>query len=107
MNHQTIRVAAVPDGIVACLFDLDGVLTQTAKVHATAWKEMFDSFLSKRAKQTGAPFEPFQLPEDYARYVDGKLRSDGVRAFLASRGISLPEGRSNSSAMNGACVLLS
>ena len=85
-------VPALPEGITACLFDLDGVLTQTAKVHAAAWKEMFDAFLLDRSGQTGEPFRPFEIATDYAEYVDGKLRQDGVRAFLASRGIELPEG---------------
>ncbi|MPY91572.1 MAG: beta-phosphoglucomutase family hydrolase [Acidimicrobiia bacterium] len=76
----------------ACLFDLDGVLTQTAKVHAAAWKEMFDAFLVDRSRRTGGPFRPFELPADYVDHVDGKLRQDGVRGFLASRGIALPEG---------------
>jgi beta-phosphoglucomutase family hydrolase len=83
---------ALPNGVTACLFDLDGVLTKTAKVHATAWKQMFDAFLRGRSEQTGEPFRPFMLPGDYATYVDGKLREDGVRAFLASRGVDLPEG---------------
>jgi beta-phosphoglucomutase family hydrolase len=82
----------LPRTIRACLFDLDGVLTQTARVHATAWKEMFDTFLWDRAVQTGEPFVPFDPVADYAGYVDGKLRYDGVRSFLASRGIELPEG---------------
>lgn len=82
----------VPAGITACLFDLDGVITQTAKLHAEAWKHMFDDFLLDRSNRTSEPFRPFELPEDYARHVDGKLRSDGVRDFLASRGITLPEG---------------
>ena len=82
----------LPEGIAACLFDLDGVLTQTAKVHAAAWKEMFDAFLLDRSRQTGEPFRPFEIATDYAEYVDGKLRQDGVRSFLASRGIELPEG---------------
>jgi beta-phosphoglucomutase family hydrolase len=82
----------LPSGISACLFDLDGVLTQTAKVHAQAWKQMFDAFLAERAKSTAQPFRPFQLPEDYTAYVDGKLRQDGVRSFLTSRDIELPEG---------------
>lgn len=81
----------IPDGISACLFDLDGVLTRTAKVHHAAWKEMFDAFLLERSRQTGEPFRSFE-PADYTRYVDGKLRADGVRAFLASRDIDLPEG---------------
>ena len=82
----------VPAGITACLFDLDGVMTQTAKLHAEAWKQMFDGFLLDRAKRTGERFHPFDLPDDYVEYVDGKLRADGVRDFLASRGITLPEG---------------
>jgi beta-phosphoglucomutase family hydrolase len=80
------------EGIRACLFDLDGVLTQTAKVHARAWKEMFDGFLRGRAERGGGPFEPFDLVKDYDEYVDGKPRYDGVRSFLAARGIELPEG---------------
>ena len=82
----------LPQAISACLFDLDGVLTQTAKVHAAAWKEMLDTFLQERSSQTGEPFRPFEIATDYAQYVDGKLREDGVRSFLASRGIVLPEG---------------
>ena len=82
----------LPDGIRACLFDLDGVLTRTATVHAAAWKEMFDEYLRRRADETGEPFVPFDTHADYDRYVDGKKRADGVRAFLASRGITLPEG---------------
>jgi len=82
----------LPDAIRACLFDLDGVLTQTAKVHAAAWKEMFDAYLKKRAARTGEAFVPFDPHHDYDKYVDGLPRSDGVRSFLASRGIVLPEG---------------
>jgi beta-phosphoglucomutase family hydrolase len=74
------------------LFDLDGVLTQTAKVHAAAWKEMFDAYLRQRAQRTGQPFVPFDPVGDYDQYVDGRPRADGTRTFLASRGISLPEG---------------
>src|SRR5919204_417429 len=85
-------VPALPAHIQACLFDLDGVLTQTARLHAAAWKHMFDAFLLERSRQTGEPFRPFELPADYTAYVDGKLRQDGVRAFLATRGIVLPEG---------------
>lgn len=76
----------LPSGTRACLFDLDGVLTQTAKLHARAWKRMFDDYLRGRSVGTGEPFVPFTI-DDYARYVDGKLRVDGCRAFLASRGI--------------------
>lgn len=79
----------LPDPIQACLFDLDGVLTKTAVVHAAAWKETFDAFLERRE---GAGFRPFDAVEDYDRYVDGMPRADGVRSFLASRGIELPEG---------------
>src|SRR5205814_5538839 len=69
-----------------------GVLTQTAKVHAAAWKEMFDAFLRAWAAREGTPFEPFDPVADYDEYVDGKPRYDGVRSFLAARGIELPEG---------------
>jgi beta-phosphoglucomutase family hydrolase len=86
-------VPGLPDGIRAALFDLDGVLTRTAVVHAAAWKEMFDDFLRRRSAGTGGAFEPFTLPDDYDTYVDGKPRADGVRSFLAARGIELPEGR--------------
>jgi beta-phosphoglucomutase family hydrolase len=81
----------LPDGIQACLFDLDGVLTQTAKVHAEAWKQMFDEFLRTRAAKSGEPFVPFDPVKDYTEYVDGKPRYDGVRSYLESRGIKLPE----------------
>jgi beta-phosphoglucomutase family hydrolase len=85
-------VLGLPDGIRGCLFDLDGVLTQTAKVHDAAWKEMFDSYLRERARQSGEPFAPFDPARDYEEYVDGKPRADGTRSFLESRGIELPEG---------------
>lgn len=74
-----------------CLFDMDGVLTKTAAVHAAAWKRMFDGYLADRAGRTGEPWRPFDTA-DYEQYVDGRIRSDGTRAFLASRGIVLPEG---------------
>ncbi|MFJ3230925.1 HAD family hydrolase [Streptomyces sp. NPDC086787] len=77
----------LPDTILACLFDLDGVVTKTAVVHAAAWKEAFDAFLADRGG--GRPFDPVA---DYDEYVDGRPRADGVRAFLGSRGIELPEG---------------
>jgi beta-phosphoglucomutase family hydrolase len=86
-------VLGLPDGIRGCLFDLDGVLTKTATVHAAAWTEMFNEFLGKRATQTGEPFVPFDSVKDYEQYVDGKPRIDGTRSFLASRGIDLPDGR--------------
>ncbi|MBV9166053.1 MAG: beta-phosphoglucomutase family hydrolase [Solirubrobacterales bacterium] len=82
----------LPPAVTACLFDLDGVLTQTAKVHAAAWKLMFDEYLRQRAQQHGEQFVPFDPVQDYDQYVDGKPRYDGVRSFLASRGIELPEG---------------
>ncbi len=84
----------LPDGVRACLFDLDGVLTQTATVHAAAWKEMFDAFLRSRV---GHEFVPFDANDDYIKWVDGKPRADGVRSFLSSRGIELPEGEEDDS----------
>jgi beta-phosphoglucomutase family hydrolase len=82
----------LPPTITACLFDLDGVLTRTAVVHAAAWKAMFDAFLTQRAEKAGEPIRPFDKIADYDEYVDGKPREDGVRSFLASRHIELPEG---------------
>ncbi|MFD0318873.1 beta-phosphoglucomutase family hydrolase [Streptomyces flavalbus] len=79
----------LPEGILACLFDLDGVVTRTAVVHAAAWKETFDAFLRDR---DGEDFRPFDAHHDYDEYVDGRPRADGVRTFLASRGIHLPDG---------------
>jgi len=75
--------------VTACLFDLDGVLTDTASVHDKAWTQVFDEFLRAR---DGEGFTPFDPVADYARYVDGKRREDGVRDFLASRAITLPQG---------------
>ena len=82
----------LPERVRACLFDLDGVLTDTASVHRKAWKEMFDAYLRARAERTGDRFVPFDIDADYQSYVDGKKREDGVRSFLDSRGISLPDG---------------
>ncbi|KAB1139776.1 beta-phosphoglucomutase family hydrolase [Streptomyces luteolifulvus] len=79
----------LPEEILACLFDLDGVVTKTAAVHAAAWKATFDAFLRERE---GEQFRPFDAVTDYDEYVDGLPRPDGVRTFLASRGIELPEG---------------
>lgn len=79
----------LPETIRACLFDMDGVLTDTASVHAEAWKRMFDEYLRERL---GPDAEPFDIARDYGQYVDGKPREDGVRDFLVSRGIELPEG---------------
>ena len=89
-----LAVIGLPDSVRACLFDLDGVLTRTATVHAAAWKKMFDGYLRERAARTGEKFVPFDPVADYTRYVDGKPRYDGVRSFLAARGIELPEGGS-------------
>jgi beta-phosphoglucomutase family hydrolase len=85
-------VLGLPAGVTACLFDLDGVLTDTAAVHAAAWKQTFDEFLRERAEADGQEFVPFDVHTDYLAYVDGKPRPAGVRDFLASRGITLPEG---------------
>ena len=85
----------LPDGIRACLFDMDGVVTKTAVVHAAAWKEMFDEFLRDWSAKNGKPFVPFDSAHEYDEYVDGKPRLDGTKAFLESRGISLPEGSEN------------
>jgi len=82
----------LPDRIQACLFDVDGVLTETATVHAAAWKEMFDAFLRARSDRSGETFVAFDEVGDYDRFVDGLPREDGTRSFLASRGIDLPEG---------------
>ncbi|HET6737176.1 MAG TPA: beta-phosphoglucomutase family hydrolase [Mycobacterium sp.] len=82
----------LPDQVRAVLFDLDGVLTDTASVHRKAWKKMFDAFLRQHAHRSVEAFRPFDIDADYLTYVDGKKREDGVRSFLASRGIELPEG---------------
>jgi beta-phosphoglucomutase family hydrolase len=82
----------LPDATQACLFDLDGVVTKTALVHAEAWKQMFDGFLRDWSAGHGTEFVPFDKVREYDRYVDGKPRLDGTRSFLAARGIELPEG---------------
>jgi len=82
----------LPDGVTACLFDMDGVVTRTAVVHDAAWKEMFDDFLRQWSAQTGKEFVPFDPVRDYDEYVDGKPRLEGTSSFLESRGISLPVG---------------
>jgi beta-phosphoglucomutase family hydrolase len=95
----------LPDHVTACLFDLDGVLTDTASVHDKAWTETFDAFLKARAERTGEKYIPFDPVNDYAQYVDGLPRADGVRTFLRSRGIELPEGKPdddlNAATVNG------
>ena len=89
----------LPDVTRACLFDLDGVLTDTASVHAAAWKQMFDDFLRAHAERAGTPFEPFDVKTDYGPYVDGKPRLDGTRGLPglpgdhAARGGARPTGR--------------
>jgi beta-phosphoglucomutase family hydrolase len=85
-------VLGLPEGIRVCLFDLDGVLTKTAKVHAAAWEEMFDAYLRERAARTAEQFVPFDPVADYDEYVDGKPRYEGVQSFLLARGIELPRG---------------
>lgn len=82
----------LPDEVIACLFDMDGVVTKTAVVHAAAWKEMFDEFLRDWSSQHGTQFVPFDSAKDYDEYVDGKPRLEGTRSFLESRSISLPDG---------------
>jgi len=85
-------VLGLPDAITACLFDMDGVITQTASVHDAAWKEMFDEFLRSWSAEHNQPFVPFDPVDDYDQYVDGKPRLEGTRSFLESRGIELPQG---------------
>ena len=89
---QNITARQITQRFQAVLFDLDGVLTATAKIHSACWKKMFDEYLQRRAQATGEPFIPFSIQTDYKEYVDGKPRYDGVRSFLAARGITLPEG---------------
>ncbi len=81
----------LPSEVIACLFDLDGVLTRTASIHAEAWKATFDRFLRARSGESGEEYVPF-TQEDYDAYVDGRVRLDGTRSFLRSRGLELPEG---------------
>lgn len=82
----------LPKQVRACLFDLDGVLTDTARTHAEAWKEVFDGFLKVRGRATGTTFVAFDAVGDYDSYVDGRTRADGTRSFLRSRGVDVPEG---------------
>lgn len=92
MQHSRTAPVISRDRYDAVLLDLDGVITDTARVHAACWKQMFDEYLQNRAAKRNEAFEPFDLAGDYRLYVDGKPRFDGVRDFLASRGIRLPEG---------------
>src|SRR4051794_4202006 len=100
MTVAPARAPKAPSGVRldelrAVIFDMDGVVTDTASVHAGAWKRLFDAYLEERARRTGARFEPFDIGRDYREFVDGKPRYDGVRDFLRSRGITLPEGESD------------
>src|SRR4051812_1385362 len=90
--RRVAETLGLPERVHVCLFDLDGVLTDTASVHRKAWKQMFDAYLKARADSSGDQFVPFDIDADYRKYVDGKKREDGVRSFLDSRGISLEEG---------------
>jgi beta-phosphoglucomutase family hydrolase len=90
MAKMTPCAVVVPGHVRGCLFDMDGVLTRTAELHAAAWKRLFDEFLEADAL-VGADRSPF-TPSDYDRYVDGRLRADGARSFLAARGVTVPEG---------------
>lgn len=89
-KKEKYRFALLKSEYDAVIFDLDGVITQSAKLHARAWKKTFDDFLEKYHK--GKSFEPFDLDRDYLRFVDGKPRYEGVKSFIASRDIKLPEG---------------
>src|SRR6478736_2922615 len=92
MPHPNSSRVITRERYDAVLFDLDGVITDTASLHAAAWKQMFDDYLQRRATERGEAFRPFDIAMDYRLYVDGKPRFDGVRDFLTSRGIQLPEG---------------
>lgn len=93
MNQRRTDCTIPAGSFEAIIFDLDGVITDTASVHAAAWKRMFDNFLSRYAARKGVSFQPFEIETDYRLHVDGKPRFDGLRSFLESRGIALPEGR--------------
>ena len=92
MQQPASKRSISRDRYDAVLFDLDGVITDTASIHASCWKQMFDEYLQKRATSRGEEFRPFDIDADYRLYVDGKPRFDGVRDFLASRGIQLAQG---------------
>src|SRR6201981_652761 len=92
MRQLGSKPAITRDQYDAVLLDLDGVITDTASIHAACWKQMFDEYLQKRAAERGEAFRPFDIATDYRLYVDGKPRYDGVRDFLTSRGIQLPQG---------------
>jgi len=90
---QTHHASILPHPLDAVLFDMDGVVTDTAKVHAAVWKGLFDEFLKERADRDGMAYQPFDPRKEYRQYVDGKPRYDGVKSFLDSRSIQLPYGR--------------
>jgi HAD superfamily hydrolase (TIGR01509 family) len=91
----------LPATTAACVFDLDGVLTDSGALHARAWAEVFDEFLMRMSENTDWPFIPFDVHDDYASYIDGRPRIEGIHTFLASRGIRVPEGRPGTSAQGG------
>jgi beta-phosphoglucomutase-like phosphatase (HAD superfamily) len=91
-SREAKALLGLPSDAEACVFNVDGVLVASATIHADAWKQMFDRFISSRVDRTGGTFTPFSRRLDYPRYIHGKSREDAVRTFLASRGISLPEG---------------
>lgn len=95
MHDATISLTITREKYGAVLFDLDGVLTDTAKIHATCWKKIFDEYLEQHAAKHHQSFRPFEIERDYRVYADGKARYDGVRDFLCSRGIHIPEGKPN------------
>jgi HAD superfamily hydrolase (TIGR01509 family) len=92
-STMVIPVAIPLERIDAVVFDTDGVITDTARLHAAAWKRVFDEFLHERATQRRVPFRPFDVRRDYLRYVDGRPRADGVLSFLSARGIHVPAGQ--------------
>jgi HAD superfamily hydrolase (TIGR01509 family) len=92
-GHRLSRkILGLPTEVIACVFDLDGVLTTSARVHAAAWSDTFDSFLVERSERGHQEVVPFDRRREYELFIAGKPRLDGVRAFLASRGVDLPEG---------------
>ena len=91
-NHDSFQQLIELSGIDAFIFDMDGVITDTASIHAAAWKQVFDEYLKKVADGNHESFVPFDINSDYPLYVDGKPRYDGVKSFLESRGIILPYG---------------
>jgi trehalose-phosphatase len=104
-NRRAAGARVEAPAIEAVLFDMDGVVTDTAQAHAAAWKRLFDDFLSARADERGEAFEPFDIDRDYRGYVDGKPRLDGVRSFLKSRGIDLPQGSADKPDEDTVCGL--